>query len=139
MPSGVGGYIRFPSGRRDVRRWNVAKDADVQDATDSAAAQVIAEGGNVLGWKDKEPTLLEWSGSCEALWKTGLVLDADLSIDIGDVLAVTLHVGTTGLGYTGTIVVKHVETTNDATGPLLMQSVNFDGKGALVGPIAVPP
>jgi hypothetical protein len=138
MPSGVGGYVQFPSGRRDVRRWMVGKDADVQDATDSGAAQVIG-GAGVLGWKDKEPTLIEWSGSCEVFWKVGLVLESDMSVDIGDILAVTFHIGTTGLGYTGTIIVKHVETTNDATGPLLTQSVNFDGKGALTGPVVVPP
>jgi hypothetical protein len=129
MPSGIGGYIQFPAGRRDVRRWTLGKDADIQDATDTSST----------GYKLKEATLLDSSGSFEVLWKTGQVLESDLSVDVGDLLSVVFHIGSTGLGYTGTVLIKHVETVNDGTGPLLMQSCTWEGTGPMVGPTVVAP
>jgi len=124
MPSGIGGWIQFPAGRCDVRRWTLGKDADIQDATDSSS----------IGYKLKEATLLDSNGSFEALWKAGQVLETDLSLDVGDLVQATFKIGTTGLGYVADIIIKRIETVNDATGPLLVHNCTFEGTGPVLGP-----
>jgi hypothetical protein len=125
MPSGVGGYVGLPGNKRlDVRNWRFRKSADTQDNSDT--------GGE--GWHTREATLKDSNGSCEVVFKPNIILEDDLTLDIGDTVEAVFNIGSTGKAYAGEIIIKDIETINDATGPIIMQNLTWEGTGPMTGP-----
>ncbi len=122
--AGKGGNVKIGANAvTEIGNWKLDLDLDTKDKTNF--------GSN--GWKESQPTLKGWSGTCEGTWNVAADTNGQTAIQTavlnGTSVSLALYADGTH-NYAGTAWIKKL-SVEEPVDDLVKFSFDYEGTGAL--------